>query len=382
MVVVNEHLTATQQERDGGYYAVKGFLYQFDLTIMKILENPDCEISFENQQDIDYEEFVIQVKHKETQVYQPSKIKAPVIQLLKLFDINRSKTFCLYCHFKDTPQHDKQLSLEELNTILGKEGNSFSTELKNYFIKSFTLKFLHDYEQTFINLIEKIKTVYRLKARNESLIYHSIFRSEILRLVIKEKKFRILNKLALDELIKKTQDIVFHSVYDNYLTKDSYEDFIRKTFFTQRTPNLQNFERLFIIDTSGYWDLTDLQSVIYNISNKYYRKEKSPAPYICFQNINKDTLNIIKQDLIDAGLSFCDGTYFNGDKFRLDKLITNNWDNKVKFIDREFLEQLVKSKNIQEIYQFYTESNFEINTNYKHIKVQLNDITQVNKILK
>src|SRR4051794_3513131 len=112
---VDKHLGVSQQDKDGGYYAVKGFLYQFDLTIMEILNNPDKDIQFENEQDIDYEHFVIQVKHKETQNYSPSKVKAPIIQLLQLFEKENTKKFCLFCHFKDTNPVEYILTLEDLN---------------------------------------------------------------------------------------------------------------------------------------------------------------------------------------------------------------------------------------------------------------------------
>ncbi len=39
-------------EDDGGYYAIKGFLYQFDKTLIEILNNPKTCVAFENQQDI------------------------------------------------------------------------------------------------------------------------------------------------------------------------------------------------------------------------------------------------------------------------------------------------------------------------------------------
>jgi hypothetical protein len=64
---------------DGGYYAIKGFLYQFDKTLIEILKNPDAVVMIEHREDIDYRDFVIQVKHKETQDYKYHKIRKPVM---------------------------------------------------------------------------------------------------------------------------------------------------------------------------------------------------------------------------------------------------------------------------------------------------------------
>lgn len=41
-----------QNGNDGGYYAIKGFLYQFDNAILEIMDNPDKEVGIEHIQDI------------------------------------------------------------------------------------------------------------------------------------------------------------------------------------------------------------------------------------------------------------------------------------------------------------------------------------------
>ena len=62
-------INAPAKEKDGGYYAIKGFLYQFDVTIQEILVNAEKDVQFEQIQDINYDDYVIQIKHKETQEY-------------------------------------------------------------------------------------------------------------------------------------------------------------------------------------------------------------------------------------------------------------------------------------------------------------------------
>lgn len=67
--------------QEGGYYAIKGFLYQFDKTIIEVLRKPTTKVAFETVQDINYEDYVLQIKHKETQTYSPSRIQRAVGQL-------------------------------------------------------------------------------------------------------------------------------------------------------------------------------------------------------------------------------------------------------------------------------------------------------------
>lgn len=371
-----------EQDRDGGYYAVKGFLYQFDQTLIKVFENQDSEVNFENEQDIDYEDFVIQVKHKETQEYQPSKVKSPIIQLIRLFEKDKSKKFRLYCHFKDTTPHEKVFSLEELNKVLGNKKDEFSIEVKNEFVNSFVIKYLHDYEAQFEELLSLIENTYNLKEKEMILYYHAIFRSEIFRLVIKEKSLRSISKAVLDSLINKSQELIFYSTYSRYLSRDSYEKFIRKEFFTHKTINIPNFERLFIIDANQSWEISDLHTIVHKISNKYYRKDKSPAPFICIRNINVEALNLLKQDLIDMNMLFSDGTCFDGDRFRIDKLLNVSQDNiKLRFIKEEYINEIINIITIHEIYQFFIGNNIDVPTKHKHIKVQLEEVVQISSIL-
>lgn len=54
---------------DGAYYALKGYAYQFDKTILAILgeTDPSRPVGFERIQDIDNGDYVLQIKFKETQ---------------------------------------------------------------------------------------------------------------------------------------------------------------------------------------------------------------------------------------------------------------------------------------------------------------------------
>ena len=52
----NKHKTRIDE---GGYYAIKGFLYQFDKTLIEVITNPQTSVAFENRQDIDYEDYVL-----------------------------------------------------------------------------------------------------------------------------------------------------------------------------------------------------------------------------------------------------------------------------------------------------------------------------------
>ena len=76
---------------DGGYYAIRGFLYQYDKYIWELLNSSsDTSINIENIQDIDSDNYVMQVKYRESINYSPSVIKEPIKKLIEVFTKNKN----------------------------------------------------------------------------------------------------------------------------------------------------------------------------------------------------------------------------------------------------------------------------------------------------
>jgi len=135
----NKHKTRIDE---GGYYAIKGFLYQFDKTLIEVITNPQTRGAFENRQYIDYEDNVLQVKHKETQDYTPSKIRKPVEKLLDSFSRDSTKKFCLYRYFRDRKPQNWHLTLSELYSIISANAKKlYSDSIRKQFIAGFTIRF-------------------------------------------------------------------------------------------------------------------------------------------------------------------------------------------------------------------------------------------------
>jgi hypothetical protein len=140
---------------DGGYYAIKGYLYQFDCALIEMLRNPAVSVAFENRQDVDYEDYILQIKHKETQRFEPAKIRKAVAQLLSIFEESSAVKLVLYCHFRDKLPHDWLPSSGELDQILGTQCD-YSPEVREGFQKAFVIRFSDDYETQFNTLLSLI----------------------------------------------------------------------------------------------------------------------------------------------------------------------------------------------------------------------------------
>jgi|AntAceMinimDraft_17_1070374.scaffolds.fasta_scaffold08201_3 hypothetical protein len=369
---------------DGGYYAIKGFLYQFDKSLIEILRNPENKVGIEKTQDVNINNYAIQVKYKETQNYSPSKIKHAVIQLLELFKNDKSQKFSLYCYFKNKSPQLYKPSLTELDKILGDKKDEYLDYLKKEFKNNFQINFSDNFEKQFEELINLIKNSFSLSSNDKAIIYHSIFRSRLFDISIKTKDKRDISKNDLLFFIEDAEKTIFYSSYSKYLGREKYEKIIRKDFFTFKRANINNFERLFIIDCHPDVNLVDINKIVNCISKKYFKLSKSPQPILCFLNLQNGKLIELKQELIDQGIMFNDGTFFNGDRFRLDRIIENELTNdrlNVKIVDFDHLYKVLEKIKIREIYQFYIDSPVSIEIDQKHIKIQIEETNQISRMI-
>lgn len=347
------------QDRDGGYYAIKGFMYQFDITMIEILKNKDKDIFVEYHQDLNYEDYVIQVKHKETQKFSFGKLKDAIIQLF-LLSLDTEKQFKLYCHFKDKNIGTKvTLSKELLDTWLG---NNYSDEDKDKFLQNFDIIFWDDYQSNFNELLVLLKKEFSLD-NITPVYYHAILHNEIQKLALKNnKEKRNINFDTLNQLIADSTKTIFLEGHRKYLEKEKYMKLVYDNLFRIKTPHVKPYERVFIIDCKCSYDVgykNKYLDTISTIKNKYYNTN-GKAPYILLKGLSKENINVLKQDLIDCDIQINDGTCFNGDKFR-EKHLLSNESGEVKFLHENNHDIISKlNLDICIVYYFYLKgSNFE-----------------------
>lgn len=373
------------QDRDGGYYAIKGFMYQFDITMIEILKNKDKDIFVEYHQDLNYEDYVIQVKHKETQKFSFGKLKDAIIQLFFL-SLDTKKQFKLYCHFKDKNIGTKvTLSKELLESWLE---NDYSDEDKDKFLQNFEIIFWDDYQSNFNELLVLLKKEFSLD--NITPVYfHAILHNEIQKLALKNnKEKRNINFDTLNQLITDSTKTIFLEGHRKYLEKEKYMKLVYDNLFRIKTPHVKPYERIFIIDCKCSYDVgyrNKYLDTISTIKNKYYNTN-GKAPYIMLKGLSKENINLLKQDLIDCDIQINDGTCFNGDKFR-EKHLLSNKSGEVKFLhenNHDIISKLNLDRRI--VYYFYLKSsNFEdtslfyLGQNYHEILYD--DLEDIQKIM-
>ena len=383
----SEDLTAASAEApssvqvDGGYYALKGFLYQFDKTLLEALANPTSTIHFENQQDIDYDEFVLQVKHKETQDFSPGKIRRPVEDLLRFSHDYPTKQIVLYCHFRDKTPGDWKLTSADLNSIIGDEAKAqFPTISRSDFLARFTIRFSTDFEGQFTETIAKIREEFSIADEDTAIVYHSIFRSRLLDRSVLPTAERRVSLTDLREFLYDAESTIFFSAYSNYLERERYSKLIKKRYFTANRPNLDNFQRLFVIDCEGSAPLPSLSRIAARISEKYFRRGKSPQPYLCFRNLPTNLMNDLKRNLINEGTHFFDGTHFDGDVLRIRELaeepsVQREYVLRVAAVEK--ISELLERASIKEVFQFFVRDPYPLTTSAVHVRIQIELAEQV-----
>jgi hypothetical protein len=378
---------ATSVREDGGYYAIKGFLFQFDKTIIELITLPDSEVEIESNEDIATEDYWIQVKHKETQDYAPHKIKKPICQLLSSFNQSASIKLRLYCYFRDRAPQEEILDKSGLDIILGDDKNKYNDQVKDAFLSRFILEFAEDFESQFQNALVLIQTAFNLPDRQSAIYFHALIRSFLLDLArTKDKAKRVTSLSGLKRLARKATSCITLMGYQSLLDEQEYERIVRSNIFTFKNANINDFERLFVIDGDVDCDVTDIIEIVNLVSRKYFVPDKSPPPYICLRNFSDVQVVEAKRKLWDKGIFFNDGTHFAMDRFRWDSLLQRQDRfpaTRVRIIDNVHITDPDYLAVLDEVFHLYVDRPVALDTYHKRqFLIPINGLDQALRIFR
>jgi hypothetical protein len=391
---------------DGWYYAIKWFAYQVDKTILEILSTQDeCKkINIEQIQDIDSDDFVIQVKYKETAKLIPSQVNKPISQLLNEFKIDNNKRYILYAYFNDLNGYnekicDNKITKEILDELLWSLKDNFTEIDKTGFIEKFELDLSEEFQEQFLSVIDSLCKKWFWNNQEESTFYYANIVDYLYKIVINNAPKRgIHNRTCtpkeIFEYLRQWKKIIFNEWFREYQGEQKYFSFIKTKYFST-TRNINNYERFIIIELTGDENISAIKEIVLSLKNRFYniswlstRKViKSPAPFIYFSNIERKKLIQLKKQLQEDNIFFKDGFDFKGASFSL------KWMKQRSTIHNNLCLKLVNSGKIlnllvkedywktKEIYQFYINNYVKIETETKNIKIQIKEISDINFIL-
>jgi hypothetical protein len=346
------------KNEDGAYFAIKGFIYQFDKTILEVLNQTDenAFVKIEQEQDLEYDNLVVQVKYYETVYSKPQqkqKIKEATLKLMPDFALDKSKNYCLFVYFNgEMPKQVKYNSVDELDKLLGNKASDYDLIFKEKFIKNFILVYATDFQKQFKDVIEKIQNDY--KCKEEAYIYHALIRNKLLNIIsenpISDYSERQINKHFVSELFKGAKNKIFHSAYAEYLGEEKYLKFLAQSFDCQT----RNTNYLFIGNNIKETSEISFAELIDSIVHKYYLKANTRArgvvhPFNTVLQKSDDEIKRIKEGLIERNIWFNDGfkqygfseKYFNSNPV----LETNKVD--AKILHSSFFVRLISFDDFQ-----------------------------------
>ncbi|MET7933807.1 hypothetical protein [Streptomyces sp. NPDC005322] len=349
-------MTAIVGRRDGGFNALKGFVFQFDASLLEIYKEPSRKFQIEGEQDLSVEDSYIQVKHR-NQKFSHAAIAGAVRQMIDQFSTDREKRFLLYCYFQDrVPGSELSLDVSDLRAISDKGSEEFSDDLLEEFSKCLTIRFSVDYKEQFKEVVALLMREHYLQTEAEAVACHAVIQKYLLDLVVNNPpEARLVSGDKLREIVNTARSSIFHSAYQKLLGNERYLKLL-KSEVVQRGINLPKRERLFVVESGPLVNEHDLVDIAVAVRDRFYRKHNAFTPYLVFRGIGD--LSRVKGLLIDAEVKIFDGTYFNGDRLRLRDLTDpkNGRAVELKISGEENIPGIMEMASFADIYDFFVSS--------------------------
>lgn len=400
---------------------IKGYFYQFDYTIFKLLSfsNLSHKAVVEGIEDIDIvtatDTTAFQCKYYEDTEYNHSIIKDPIKHMLTHYSTVKNSgqkvkykiygyyqkgqlklpakidlaflksNFLTYSKFekdskgkkvKKTFKHHKDLGLNDADLL------DFISLLD---IDINAKEFNKQYEEIISNFV----SLYSCSEFEAKYFYYNNALKAIKDISIQKKVAdrEISKKEFLDIIDKK--EVLFDIWLLQLTNEQKHFKALKNEYFTNL--NTSPFERFFLIEHTSGTARSDLKEITYLIIKKWSKMSSRGdcfCPYIYFHNIVKNELVELKKELQNDTSVFIDGFDFEGADFNLNSILKPaTFANKirVKFINEEKqLNQILSSiSQTKEIYQFYIDKKpfFDFSADIKHIKIQVGKINNIKMIL-
>ncbi|WP_223569366.1 hypothetical protein [Pseudomonas sp. BF-R-26] len=318
---------------DGGYYALKGFDFQIDKTIIEIFSaSVDTEeISIERIQDLNSDAFVTQVKYKETQAFSLSKIRDPVVQLIQESEFDTTnKTYILYCYFSDQVENIKMFDAAGIDDILEiklhkncSEAHqkkydtikSIPSSLKQSFSARFQLIFAPNHSIQFERALNIIAAQNFCTSASEASFYYCYLADHLRRLVISNSDIE-LRVCTRREIISALTDRK-HQFFYSTLAYISGRESLLKTLKKKFPKPLPQQNIVFFIGTKLAKQTPQLTDLITFTIEQQFNKPTYDVHPITFA-IDHPDITDLKKCILLKNITFNDGyesIQFNSQQF-------------------------------------------------------------------
>ncbi len=394
---------------------IKGYFYQFDYTILKLLElaNDTDSIIVEGVEDVDIhsatEETAIQCKYYAKTEYNHSVIAKPIRLMLNHYKEVKNGTkkkvnYMLYGFYQSGQDKltlpisvqflkDKYLTYTEKSIkhfhhseLLLSDSDLFD------FLTLLTVNIeAVDYQDQLSIILNLLIQRFGCNFFEAEHFYYNNALKEIKNISIEDD----INKRRISKVdfLRKIdiKQILFNEWFVNYKGREKLFSELRSQYFASL--NISPFERFFFIEVpSENYLRSELKDLIFTISRKWSKlskREPNPfCPYLYLHNIHSKELLELKKELYSEDFIFLDGFDFEGAIFNsksITRTANNNNQIKIKILNKlEFANETINGiSKTKEIYQFYLNTPFfdKDYLNVKQIKIQFSRLTDIIKII-
>ncbi len=326
---------------------IKGYFYQFDHTIVKLLEatSPQTSVVVEGIEDIDLndgnESIFVQCKYYEGSEYNHSLIKDAVIQMLRHFRAAGCPNdsifkYRLYGHYKDGQTKlpaDFDIAFLKKNYLTyehKKITNKVHEELGVSDAQLACFRSLLEIDLKAPSYEDQQKKIIKLlvaqipgcKVDDAEVFYYPNAINVIQALAIRAdaNDREITKEKFVSEVNRK--EIVFNLWLRQKFGDDYYAKSIKRRYFKFSSTKVPKASRIFVIDMTDEFELSKAVTLLAKIGNSFSHVEhkRTPqqdrfCPYILLRGIEQQDLVSLKGSLFMQGIKFVDGYPFHGSAF-------------------------------------------------------------------
>jgi hypothetical protein len=394
---------------------IRGYFYQFDLSILSVLHlaNPDDSIEIECVEDIDVrtatDVTATQCKYYEKTEYNHSVIKEAVMYMLSHFKQVKVGTkpkvkYAIRGHYasgqdKLSSGIDVEfLKKHFLTYTAGKVKHFHHTELGlgdvdlQKFLSLLTVDInAVEFDVQFRDVIRQLEIAFACKPFSAEFFYYNNALAVIRNLSIKKNPTErsITKKAFLDEV--NISSVLFNEWFVEKKGKKAHLAALRAEYFTEF--NVSPFERFFLVEIdAGRYIRDELKELVFILSKKWSKLSKfEPAPfcpYLYIHGIPEGELLALKKELSAEGFKFVDGYDYQGADFNPNSIAQKaNYSNGIKIKILNSLSNLIDTVSTitrtRRLFQFHVgQSYFDlVNPSVGHIKIQVEQLSDIKAII-
>jgi hypothetical protein len=397
---------------------IKGYYYQFDTTILKLIEstNGADSVVVEGIEDIDITSGsdieTIQCKYLSARKSTNSLIREPISLMLTHFVANSTNpiNYTLYAHFEDeTPNTEKTIDLTLLKNILTHKekvnglweirvfhiDNSISDAQLSAFLARFKLRFGEEFETQQKKVVQKLKAHFTCEDYDaEKLFYNNSLRIVMDKAIKKTVAERTLTKTDFINAIN-CGKILFSIWFKKYRTNKEYLVDIANRIKSTRALNPSKTKIIYIGKNILDADNSELpvSELIQNIIDKHYKVGAvfyNATPPMVVLDLDLAGVTALKKDLIRQGVKFNDGQEnieFNVDLFNEKPIINKKGKTTkigkssytIKLINKQTFDNFKTQISVGNVFMFFSNCDYPYQSLTDNT-CQLHDIKYCNNL--